>query len=102
MVQWVPQRHFAAPESFVVMSYRGISERAVVAIKKSMSAEQHFRKGREDKHAEQQGKTLGREPTLSVLSRGRRVRGEPRCHRRAICFETRQNPSENCSTRGRS
>src|SRR5438105_2885515 len=68
MVQRVPKRHFAAPESFVVMSYRGIGERAVVAIKKRMGAEQHFRKGREDKQAEQQGKALGREPSLSVSS----------------------------------
>src|SRR2546426_10574223 len=95
MVQRVPQRHFAAPESFVVMSNRGISERAVVAIKKSLGATQHFRKGREDKQAEHQGKTLGCSPGLSVLIFGRRVRGEPHSHRRAICFETKQNPSEN-------
>ena len=98
MVQRVPQRHFAAPESLVVMSYRGISERAVVAIKKRLRAEQHLRKGREDKQAEQQGKTLGREPILSVLNFGRRVRGEPHSHRGAICFETRTNPSENCAS----
>src|SRR6266516_1036272 len=111
MVQRVPQRHFAAPESLVVMSYRGISERAVVPIKKRLSAEhhvrkgslqldaeQHLRKGREDKQAEQQGKTLGREPILSVLNFGRRVRGEPHSHRGAICFETRTNPSENCAS----